>query len=149
MAHIRTQVRAAVEAALMGLPATQDRVFLTRTYPLEHKRLPALLVYVLDEQSQPAEMGENRDIERQMTVTIEAIADGKGFDDELDQIAIEVETALANSGCLGGLVKELYLQSTNLDLATGSDRGEKRSGILTLRYMALAVSPENDPESAQ
>ncbi|KZK82411.1 hypothetical protein PsAD46_03539 [Pseudovibrio sp. Ad46] len=148
MAHIRTQVRDAVEAALKGLPSTEDRCFVTRTFPLDHKRLPALLVYVLDEQSQPAEMGADRDIERQMSVTVEATADGKGFDDELDQIAVEVETALAGSGFLGGLVKELYLQSTNLDIAVRRDRGEKRQGILTLRYMALAIAPENDPETA-
>lgn len=148
MAHIRTQVRDGVEAALKDLPSTQNRVFVTRTYPLDHRRLPALLVYVLDERSEPVEMGPGRDMERQMSVTIEAIADGKGYDDELDQIALEIEAALAQSNYLGGLVKELYLQSTNLDLATGRERGEKRKGILTLSYMALAVTPETQPQTA-
>ncbi|KZL21122.1 hypothetical protein PsAD2_00406 [Pseudovibrio axinellae] len=148
MAHIRTQVRDAVEAALKGLPSTAERVFVTRTYPLEHKRLPALLIYILDEQSQPAEMGPGRDIERQMSITVEAIADGRGFDDELDQIAVEVEGALAGSHYLNGLVKELYLQSSNLNLATGRDRGEKRTGVLTLSFTVLAVTPEADPQTA-
>ncbi|WP_068310454.1 hypothetical protein [Polycladidibacter hongkongensis] len=148
MAHIRTQVRDRVAAALTGLPLSGSRCFVTRTFPLEHKRLPALLVYVLDEQSQPAEMGTPRDIERQMSVTIEAIADGRGFDEELDQIAVEVETALARSSLLGGLVKELYLQSSSLDIATGRERGERRHGVLTLRYLAFAIAREDDPQSA-
>ena len=146
MAHIRTQVRDAVVAALTGLPTTGPRVFVMRTYPLDHERLPALLIYVLDEQSMPAEMGDAREIERQMSVTIEAIADGKGFDEELDKIAVEVEKALTLSAGLGGILKAFYLQSSSLDLATGRDRGEKRAGTLTLRYLAVAYSPEDDPE---
>ena len=47
MAHARTQIRAQVIAALVGLPTTGSRVYPGRSLPLDPDRIggPGLLVY--------------------------------------------------------------------------------------------------------
>ena len=148
MAHIRTQVRQAITAALTGLPTTGTNCFTMRTYPTGAKQLPALLVYMPGERSETSAMGGGqRSLERFMTAAIEAQAAGIGFDDELDQIALEVEKALFQSNRLGGLAVSLTLQSTRLELSDGKAGSERRSGVLTLEYLVEVDGPEGDPET--
>ena len=52
--HVRRQIREAVRTKLTGLPSTNDRVFLSRVYPVADEEMPALLIY----------MGLNEDIVR-------------------------------------------------------------------------------------
>lgn len=145
MTHVRQQVREAVVAVLSGLPATGGNCFSMRTYPRGEKRHPALLVYILQEQSQTSGMGgAGRDLQRLITVTVEAQAQGAGFEDTLDQIAVEVEAALFANRKLCGLAIDTTLVETRLELA--ADRDDRRSGVLILTFQVSVDGPEGNPE---
>ncbi len=148
MAHIRKQIRDAVVTALTGLASTGSNVFPMRVRPVDDSKYPALLVYTLAERSQPGDMGHPRDLDRNPLIAIEAITGGDTFDDDLDQIAVEVETAMANSAKLGGLVNDLFLESTDFTLAPSvNEKSDKRVAVMALRYSALVMTPENNPET--
>lgn len=144
MTHVRQQVRDAATSLLTGLNLTGSECYAMRSYPTDIRRLPVLLVYILAEDSAPADIGADRDLSRQMTLTVEAQARGRDFDDKLDAVAVEVEKAIAESHGLGGLCTDIFLSSSRIDFG---DRSEHRTGVLTMTFLASVVGPEADPES--
>jgi hypothetical protein len=94
MAHLRKQIRDNIKTTLTGLNSTSSNVFLGRVHPVGEDKLPCLFIYTDEEESGPTTMGARR-YERTVTVSIDAIVQANsGYDDELDQIALEVEEAL-------------------------------------------------------
>lgn len=148
MAHMRKQIRDAIATTVTGLPSTGTNVFKNRVRPVDDSLYPALLIYTLAERSAPDDMGHPRDLLRTTAVAIEVITGGATFDDDLDQIAVNVETVLANSAKLGGLVNDLFLESTEFALAPGvNEKADKRTAVMSLRYVASYLTPENNPET--
>ena len=94
MAHARTQIRAAFAAALRDLPTTGARVFTARTWPLDPKERPGLVVTIPGETIDPSTIGDVK-LDRQATVLVIGYDDGADVEDRLDRIAAEVEAAVA------------------------------------------------------
>lgn len=93
MSHVRTQIRQQIAALVTGLATTGSRVFQSRMRPQDEASLPCLLVTTNDESIDPA-VGEA--LVRTLSLTVRGVAKGGVIDETLDQIALEVETALAD-----------------------------------------------------
>lgn len=102
MPHARAQIRQALVTRLTGLATTGVNIIANR-YGM-FSLLPGLRVYAEGEEKQDELMGGRQ--QRRVTFTIEAIAkQNSALEDTLDQIALEVETAIAIDQTLGGLCK--------------------------------------------
>lgn len=141
--HLRRQIREAVATLVTGLATTGSRVHQSRMRPKDDAGLPCLLVHSNDtEQVEPADTDALQ--QRTLPIVIKGIAKegDTPLDDTLDQIAIEVETALAGNPRLGGLAKRSALRSvdTEFDDSTNKPVGEV---LLTYEftYFTLAGTP--------
>ena len=143
MPHARQQIRDAVAAALTGLSTTGDRVYAGRTRPLAKDHEPALLVYT-SEESAEAHTQSPRRLLRTLTLFVEGRVSGADVpDDTLDDIALEVETALAGDADLGELIKDIVLVRTMTDTQApgGAQVGEVRLQFAVL-YRTTAAAPQ-------
>src|SRR5574343_361509 len=101
--HVHKQIRDAVKTALTGLATTGSRVWANRLQVMQDADLPGLRIYADDETSADLSMHAPGISERQLTLVVEAVVKAvSGLDDTLDQIAKEVETALAGTITVSG-----------------------------------------------
>jgi hypothetical protein len=142
--HARRSIVAAAVAVLTGLPTTGTRVKPGRAAPMPVAQAPYLLVYGRIERSAPITIGRGRKLQRELTLRVEAVtASADDSDDQVDQIAAEVEAALAADPTLGGRAKDLWLATTDLDARA---EGEARTGRarleFTVSYHTVAAAPD-------
>lgn len=147
-AHVRTQIRNAIASAVGGLTTTGARVFTSRVYPLERTDLPGLLVRiaaVAPEQVQRDTVHAPALLTRTLPVEVVGVARAvDDLDDTLDQIALEVEVALAEPvAALDGIAKYIVLQSVQVDMVDG---GEKPTGTITMQYEVEYFTLDNSPD---
>lgn len=135
MSHVRRQIREAVATAVTGLSTTSTRVFQSRVYPLRDADLPCLLVSTESEEIEPATIGSI--VQRAMEIHVKAVAKANvNLDDTLDQIALEVETAMA------GAIPLAHLSKIDVDM---DDALEKPTGVLTLTYRITVFTAAGNP----
>ena len=142
--HVRKQIRDAAVAALTGLATTGAHVFASRVYQLQDNELPALKIDTLDETSTISSMGVGRVYER--TVTLEVTAAVKQlatYNDTIDQIAKEVEIALAANNTLGGACK--YIGPPQMAL-TLDGAGETPRALAALKFDVAYYTAFNTPD---
>jgi hypothetical protein len=145
-AHIRRQVREAIETALTGLTTTGSRVFQSRVYPLETTDLPGLLIYMGAEAivastiHGPAILDRTLDV--RVTAVHRAVAD---LDDTLDQIIKEVEIAIAGMS-LVGLAETIRLTEIAEPELVGTS--SKPTGQTTMTLQVNYYTAENAPDMA-
>lgn len=133
MSHARTQIRNAVVALVTGLASTADRVYVSRLHPLPKDKVPALRVFVDDETIQRGTIHDPSMLQRVVTIRIDCVsALSEGLDGDLDQMALEVEEAIAADSNLGGLLSSGLIPS-GIELDR-SGEGEKDVGILTVVF---------------
>lgn len=133
MPHVRTQIRNQVAGLVTGLATTGSRVFKSRMRPQDEAKLPCLLVVTNDEEVAGGTIGGGLD--RQLQVVVHGIAAGAiGLDDTLDQIALEVETALANT--------QLSLRRVEIGF---DDSLEKPVGEISLTFEILYFTSAGNP----
>ena len=142
--HVRQQIRESIGTTLTGLTTTGSNVFQSRVYPLEDSNLPALLIYTKVEESMPIDIGAARTMERNLTVNIEGyVKANSNFDDTIDTICKEVETAMASDVTVNGLAKDSFLEATEIEY---NAEGEKPVGYVTMSfkvdYYVLETSPD-------
>ena len=146
MAHVRKQIRDAVVAAVTGLTTTGSNVFRNRVYPIEQANLPGLCVFTRTEAVVFDTMTLARSIARNLEIMIEAYVVGTAnYDNTLDQIAVEVEEALAADVTLGGLAKDVMVTAFEADF---SGDGEQPVAIGRFTVMVEYRTKENDVETA-
>jgi hypothetical protein len=133
MSHRRTQLRAGLVAALTGLATTGSRVHASRMRPVKAEQMPCLLIATGDERIDGTAT-QSGPLDRQLTVNIRGYAMGATVDDTLDQIALEVETALASKG--------YALQSIEVDF---DDELEKPVGSISLNYEIMYFTQAGNP----
>ncbi len=146
--HVRKRIRLAAAQSLTNLPTTQDRVYPGRVRPLGASADPALFIYSLEEDSDISTTGTKPILERNLQLAIEgriSIAGGVDPEDLLDQIAVEVETTLGNAPPLGGLVVEMTLVRSRLDIAA---QGENLIGSIIMQFRVQYRTGEGAPETA-
>lgn len=133
MSHVRTQLRTALVATLTGLATTGNRVHASRMRPRTAAEMPCLLVTTGDEriESVAQQFGP---LDRQLTVHVRGFALGATADSTLDQIALEVETALAGSA--------YALQGIEVDF---DDDLDKPVGSITLTYQIPYFTQAGNP----
>ena len=145
--HLRQQIRERLGTVLTGLTTTGSNVFESRVYPLETANLPALLIYTKSETAEPIVIGTNRLLERNLSVAIECYVKAtSNFDDSVDTICKEVETAIAADPTLNNLAKDTFLESTEIEY---NAEGEKPVGYVTLTFNVNYFNQEQAPDVAR
>ena len=146
MAHVRQSIRERLATEVTGLSTTGTKVYQSRVYPLKSGNLPGLLIYTTAESSEPIEMGgTSRLMSRTLSIAVEAYAKStSNFDDTIDTICSEVETALGGS-TLNGLAKDLFLESTDISY---QGEGDQPLGIATMTWNCLYHTDANAPDTA-
>ena len=131
MSHARTQLREQVAALVTGLATTGARVYQSRMRPADG--LPCLLVTTNEEDITPGSIGGL--YQRRLVLQVRGFAKGSTtLDDTLDQIALEVETALAAS--------RAELDRIEIDF---DDELEQPVGSVTLTYQITYFTAASDP----
>lgn len=137
MAHLRKQIRQAIQAALIaGNTKAGSRVFSSRTLPLERTELPALNVVVLDESSDAgASNTEPTILNRTAQFGIIAVTTlSDKIDDELDDFAEQVETVV-EAASVSGFGQPMVIDTTLTGTVISIDEEQKRPiGAIRLTY---------------
>lgn len=152
MAHARESIRKAVIAALAGLTTTGSRVNGRLIHTAEAGDLPALNVYTAadGEVKSAVVADESGDLEaRDLPIRIEARVYALGdYEDTLDDITAEVETALHANVALALLIVDgsLVLQQTVTEI---DGEGEKPVGLTTMDWLVTYRTDTTAPTTAQ
>jgi hypothetical protein len=134
MAHPRQQIRKAVAAALAFKTAADDRVFTSRVVPWKTTDLPGLAIYTPDETVDGDAQRENSEATlRALDVDVRVVVSvSDGLDDELDERALEVETAVRAAQDFGiPEITSVRLKETNTGIA---DEQGRAVGVVRLNY---------------
>ena len=144
--HVRQQIREYCGTTLTGLTTTGSNVYESRVYTLQEDTLPSLVIYTKSESSEPIVIGTDRVMSRELSVVVEAYCKAtSNFDDTIDTISKEVEEAIAADRTLGGLAKDTFIESTDIDY-TGD--GEQPVGYVTLTFLTNYYVQETNPDIA-
>lgn len=138
--HARRQIIDAVVIALAGV----GTVYAGRQLPKSIGGAPFVLVYGRQERSAPMTMrGPDRRMERELLLAVEIVTTSTVDEDMDDEIASEVEVALANDPKLGGKCKDLWLSSTLMDARAEGETNIRRARLeFTVSYQTAATSPD-------
>jgi hypothetical protein len=144
--HVRQQIREYFGTTLTGLTTTGSNVYESRVYTLQESTLPSLVIYTKTEGSEPIVIGTDRVMSRELSVVVEAYCKAtSNFDDTIDTISKEVEEAISADRTLGGLAKDTYIESTDIEF-TGD--GEQPVGYVTLTFLTNYYVQETNPDVA-
>jgi hypothetical protein len=144
MPHQRELVRKAVAAALANKTVAKRRVTTTRTIPYRKSDCPAISVYTLTETVSEAENTAPRELTRALDVEIVGwVAEGPQMDDALDDLALQIETAIHADPTLAGTASDMVMEGTEAGV---SKDGDSLLGLITLKYTATyrTLAPEAD-----
>ena len=145
MSHARTQIRQAVIALLKGNTGAGNNVFEARVYPIDDPKLPALLVYTKLETLGEQSMSRPRTQQRELRLSIEVYVKARGkVDEDTDALALEIEQLIAADVTLGGLVKDMVLDTTETQF---SDDGERPVAVAVMNYATLYTVKEHQPQT--
>ena len=144
MAHARQQIREAVGTALASLTTTGANVFESRVYELAQDDLPALRIYTNSEGDiEGLQLGDPIQQRRNLELVVEGVARATSdMDDTLDDIAEEVEVALAADITLGGLVHSVYIDNTEIEM---SAEGDQPVGVARMTFAVDYTVNSNAP----
>ncbi len=143
MAHARKTIREQVGTTLTGLTTTGSNVFQSRVYPLQDSNLPALLIYTKEETSEAVVMGNNRVLERELTLAVEAyVKTNSNSDDTIDLISEEIESAIGTDTTLNNKAKDVFLVATDINYI---GEGENPVAVATFNFLVSYCTDENDP----
>ena len=147
MAHIRKQIRDRLETILTsGVSLVQSRVFGSRIYPLTAPQLPAIAVYTASESSNLQTMGLRTQM-RDLSVSIDVyVMVNDKFDDDIDDLCVQIEQTIAADYTLNGLAKDTILTGTEIDF---DGEAEKPIGVARLTYSIRYVTSIGDVETAR
>lgn len=144
--HVRQQIRDRIVTNVTGLSTTGARVYRSRVYPLNADTMPALLVYSTSEDSEIDAMGATGVLNRTVTIAIEGyVRNITVYDNKIDDICKEVETAMAADQKINGLAKNSFLSSTEIEY-TGE--GDQPIGVVTMNYVVQYRTATNAPQTA-
>jgi hypothetical protein len=91
-------------------------------------------------------MSGARTLLRNLSLVIEGYVKAvSNYDDTVDTIAKEVETAMGNDVTLNSLAKNSYLESTEIEY---DGEGDKPLAVVQLTYRVEYMTKENAPQTA-
>ena len=147
--HVRQKIRDAFIGRVTGLDTTADRVFRMRGHAIEAADYPCLQVFTGNEdveveaKGKPS-AGEGPALRRtlDMMVLVRVKADEDLFQDRVDDIAAEVEVAVAEDPTLDGLALDTRLaNSAPVTDADGSIVAGALVMTFRIRYRTAAGQP--------
>lgn len=145
MSHARAQIRAALVTRITGLATTGARVYAHRYHVFSEADLPGLRVYAAGEDKLDEYAGGRQ--QRRVVFVIEACARAlSAIEDSVDQIALEVETAIAADQTLGGLVGG-GVRYDGIDEFREEHAGEKPVGVWPLRFVGDYNTDAKTPQT--
>jgi len=108
--HLRRMIRERVATMLTGLSSTGSNVFQSHVCSLENDDLPSLCIYTKEEEIEVGASGVLRVYHSTMILIVDGYAHKSSIlDDQLDQIGIEIQFAMAGDIDINNLVKDSYL----------------------------------------
>lgn len=132
MAHIRTQIRTAVLAAITGLTTTGARAYVAHDRPLLAAELPCVLLSLSDT-AEAESVTAALLLRRTVSIEVQAIAKATtGLADTLDQIGEEVEEALGAALTVDG--QQLYLRYTGTAPADINSETDRPVGAISINF---------------
>lgn len=143
--HVRKKIRKSVVAVLNGLATTEGRVYESRVYPLTRAKLPGLLVYTTVEDS--AREQSPTDSMRDVSLLVQGVVRiSDKIEDELDDIALEVEKALDELGDIGFCKIYHGIQGTLSTLE--DDDADKPHGAIAMEFLYTYRTASGSPDVA-
>lgn len=142
--HARQQIRAAFVTALTGATAAGSMVFKTRIYKLQEDEYPALVVYTLSEDVEVDALGGKQLRTLRVAVDIAVKGASDTLDDDLDDLAVEVEEAIEGNAALNALVLFQTLDATAITL---SGEGNERAVGMVLSFVVQYRTNPGAPET--
>lgn len=149
MAHVRTQIRQAIVTAVTGLPITGARVYVQRSRRMGQGEAPGLSVSMTEAEVIEDRGTMGRTLELDLTVEIMAFAYGVDealIETQLDDIAADVEIAIAADTELGGVCEDIAPTAVVYQFENEQD---KISGSLTMTYAAKYRHAYGQPETPE
>lgn len=142
----RKAIRQAVAALLSGKTAAGARVFASRATPVWGQELPVVLVYTGSEQSVVFNAAP-KEYRRTVRVVVEAVAKAaEGVDDLLDDMAEQIEQAVALDDTLGGTASDCQVAQVDMDVVDGGEQPMAACRItFDVQYMKLAPFEQPEP----
>lgn len=144
MSHVRTQLRTALQSALTGLPTTGSRVAINRSAPVAAAQTPCLLITTPGEEVEMLDAA-GQYVRRRIAVQVEAVASGTTLDDQLDQMAAEVEAAIFSLRAAFPQSKSIEYQGMQMER---DDTSSPPMGSLRMLYQIQVITLATDPETA-
>ena len=127
MAHTRTQIRSAL-GALVKTAIDPITFLVERRYRIDPTLRPLVIMSLGEDAIQTGEsaMGDpTYDVEHAQVATFELHAEGDSGEicaDQIDQLELEVEAAIASDLTLGGIAEMIYPIGSELEMETTQDR---------------------------
>ncbi|MEL6219457.1 MAG: hypothetical protein AAFR79_13490 [Pseudomonadota bacterium] len=143
MAHVRQQLREAAIAALGNIAAFEGRVTALRAHARNIGDLPAAQVSV------PIEENERLDTQallRRLELQVMVLAASSAVEDDLDALAVSIETAITGSAAVQAVASDIYLSGAAVEIG---DPGETKMAELTLSFATVVMTPDDDPETVE
>lgn len=137
MTHQRRAIREAVKNLLVDETDAEDRVFTNRPTSLWEVPSPSILIFALNEASQKHIVSTNqsrRKMNLAIEVRIQLPQDGElitDLDDQLDQMAFDIETRINTDTNLEDAANDITLVSTEIEL---SDEGDVPEAAMRMTY---------------
>lgn len=145
MAHVRQQIRDAFKAVIE--PALPNHtVYSSRRYTINAASLPALDMKFLNENSEYITMDGRQERTASLYLRVTHQASDADLDDDLDDVAVLIEHAVADAGNFDGLLIDVALMQTNF---TDSADGDKPLAELVLRYDVIYHVLATDVETVR
>jgi len=140
--HAREQIRLAFIAALETSPALNIDIFNGRIWPVHNEILPCMVVSTREELVEDDEHEKGTYL-RKLAVKIETyLKQENDIDSTADDLAVEVEKAVAADNFLRGICHNL--ESTVTETSSG---GENEIAVCTIVYGVLYNTKIGDPEN--
>lgn len=144
--HIRSQVRTALAAALVGLDGVGNRVSASRLARISPAELPCITVGTPGERIDQIGISKPYLYQRLISVDIDAYVAAEPFEDVADALAAAIETRLAADGILHGIVQSPPVL-TDTELAI-DDTVSPPMAMVRLSYQVSAITEADQPAPA-
>lgn len=143
MAHCRTQIRNAIKALLLPLPALGGRVFTSRFSNLQLAEVPCVVIYGGEENVASADIHDTlleRDLNINVSIKASSVSD---IDTFLDDLAEDVELAIDANLTLDGKVQSIILTGSNIQI---EEDAEVPVGEALLQYQVKYFTQVGAPD---
>lgn len=148
--HVRAQIRKVIAELMRSTQTAGGNVFPSRMFSLDETELPSISVYTTDDANiETVQRTELTKLGPLMYRLLPVIIEGHALmderiDDILDDIAVEIEKAMAMPVMVAGKEISTQLISTQ---TTFSGEGDEQVGVLRLIYSVSYSAKETTPDS--